>query len=185
MYLNNSLFLSWTNLLTAIALLTFTIGVPLWSFKVLHKNRKMLELKKIRAKYENMYVDIHLTRNKGTIFYWPIFMLRKWMYIIIPVMFFRESIFQIQFILFMQTAYVCWYANIKPHWQRSRFLLEMFNEVMVMLLFYMMVVFSRFNTNPETFFMFGNAYLIVVAGVLLVNVALMIYSTIMRLKRKL
>ena len=69
---------------------------------------------------------------------------------------------------------MAWYVDIRPHIDNTHFKLEIFNEIMIMIMFYMMVLFSKFNTNPDTFFAFGNAYLIFIAIVLVVNIGLMI-----------
>jgi len=53
-----------------------------------------------------------------------------------------------------------------------------------MFMFYLMVLFSKFNTNAETFFMFGNVYLICLAMVLAANIGLMVYTTIKKFRRK-
>jgi hypothetical protein len=84
----------------------------------------------------------------------------------------------------MHSMYVFWYANVRPHWDRTRHKLEMFNEILIMFMFYLMVLFSKFNTNAETFFMFGNVYLICLAMVLAANIGLMVYTTIKKFRRK-
>jgi len=60
----------------------------------------------------------------------------------------------------------------------------MFNESMIMIIFYLMVLFSKFNTNPNTFFMFGSTYLIVLAAVLFVNIMMMLWKTVKKIRRK-
>jgi len=77
-----------------------------------------------------------------------------------------------------------WYANVRPHWDKTRYKLEMFNEVLIMLMFYLMVLFSKFNTNPKTYFDFGNAYLFCLAALLVVNIGLMVYNTVVSFRRK-
>lgn len=64
-------------------------------------------------------------------------------------------------------------------------MLEVFNEAMVMLLFYMLVLFSGFNTNPNTFYTFGTYYLGIIGIVLAVNIGLMVLNTVRSVKQKL
>jgi len=74
MFQNGSKYITINNVYTAIGLLAFTFSVPLWASRVLSNNRHKLEMMDTRRKYENLYPDIHLTRNSWTIYYWPIMM---------------------------------------------------------------------------------------------------------------
>jgi len=60
----------------------------------------------------------------------------------------------------------------------------MFNEVAIMLLLYMLILFSKFNTNLNTFFAFGNTYLYILLGMLAYNIGLMIANTVQSFKKK-
>ena len=78
----------------AIGLIIFTFLLPVWSANVLSSNRWKLDKGPTRRKYQNMYPDIHLTRNNWTIYYWPISILRKWIFVMLPLIF-NKPTFQI------------------------------------------------------------------------------------------
>lgn len=95
MSLKGSAFLDKNSLYMAIGLLLYTCSVPFWGYNVLKRNRRVLDESRIRFKYEYMYNGIHLTRNRSTIFYWPIYIWRKWVYLMIPTIFVGHPDFQI------------------------------------------------------------------------------------------
>jgi len=132
----------------------------------------------MRFAYEYMYKGIHLTRNKWTIYFWPIFMWRKYIYIMIPCVFINYPNFQIQFIILTHSIYVIWYTNIRPHIEKSKYYLEIFNEVMIMIMLYIMILYSKFNTNPISYFWFGYSYIGALGLLLIVNISLMFYNII-------
>ena len=57
-----------------------------------------------------------------------------------------------------------YYASTRPHESYSRVKLETFNECMMMLAFYHMLVFSKFNLEPETAFYTGYSMIFVTAS---------------------
>ena len=60
--------------------------VPFGCGLVLQFKRESLDQPETRGKIERMYQDIHLTRNSWTIFYYPMFLLRRFLVIVIPVL---------------------------------------------------------------------------------------------------
>jgi len=63
------------------------LGVmPFVALKVLLVMRDNLDTAGSREKIERMYQDIHLTRNSWTIYYYPGFLLRRYLFVVIPIM---------------------------------------------------------------------------------------------------
>ena len=60
----------------------------------------------------------------------------------------------------------------------------MFNEMCINCLFYMIVLFSKFNSNRETFFSYGLGYLSIIALILFVNIALLVSKSVKKIKQK-
>lgn len=58
--------------------------MPLVSLKVLSKYRWRLHEIRIKEKIQNLYSDIHLYRNPTNIYYYPIFMFRRVIFVLIP-----------------------------------------------------------------------------------------------------
>ena len=74
------------NLLQIGGLLTFSLGYGLVSLAVMIYNRDRLDLPETRAKYGNLYKNIDLHRQKWTILYYPFFILRRFLFLMIPVL---------------------------------------------------------------------------------------------------
>jgi len=63
------------------------LGVlPLFLLKVLLSKRETLDTLEIREKIERLYQDIALTRNSWTIYYHPMFLLRRFCFVVIPIL---------------------------------------------------------------------------------------------------
>jgi hypothetical protein len=67
------------------------IGFVVFATRFLHKRRQELEDPSIKAKYGYLYIDLHLTRGFGTVFYSPMFFFRRLLFIAIPTLFFPET----------------------------------------------------------------------------------------------
>ena len=57
----------------------------------LHLTREYLNTRIVKDRIGAMYTDIHLTRNKYTILYYPIFLIRRLYFVLIPVILFDDT----------------------------------------------------------------------------------------------
>ena len=75
----------------------FVLLLPLGSHIFLQKHKKILAFKEMKEKYENLYTDISLKRDGGkyTLLYYPLWMLRRFMFAMFPVIFLKGQGFQI------------------------------------------------------------------------------------------
>lgn len=151
---------------------------------MLTKYQKRLQTHEIMNKYSLFYEDIKIHRSWWAKYYWPFFMFRRLIFVMIPVVFNGHPAYQIQAVVALHSVYVLIFANVRPHWTAQRHMQEMFNECFLMLLFYVLVLFSKFNTNASTFYFFGYVYLILMGLVIAVNIGIMVYNTVKKLKRK-
>jgi hypothetical protein len=62
---------------TILSIIVF--GWPIFAAVVLIKNRE--ELDSLRPRIERLYMGIHLTRNNQTILFYPIFILRRVLFV--------------------------------------------------------------------------------------------------------
>jgi len=74
--------------------------------------------------------------------------------------------------------YITWYTNIRPHIERKRFYFEVFNESMIMLCTYHMMLFTNFTTDIDAIFRFGYSFLGVFALLFFVNIGNVVYLTV-------
>ena len=81
------------------------------------------------------------------------------------------------------TLYIMWYINVQPHVTRERKYLEIFNEIMIIMCTYHMVLFSQFNGSPELHFLLGYTYVGVIALVIVVNIGLLLFKSVTKARR--
>ena len=88
----DSLFLKPTDLYSAYGIAVFCLFVPTVSWIFLQKNRRYLGTLQYKEKYDNLYADISLRRDDGkySLMYYPIFMYRRCIFMMWPVVFVHE-----------------------------------------------------------------------------------------------
>lgn len=86
--LTGSIWLDTTSLAIAIVIMIAMLCVPIISYTTLNKHRDHLRHWKTSQKFSNLTIDIHLLRTPQTIYYWPLFMLRRFLFVLIPTVFF-------------------------------------------------------------------------------------------------
>jgi len=91
-----------------------------------------------------MYEEIHNYRHKTNKYFIVISMLRRLLFALIPAVFYRYQYIKVQLLVIMSSAYVIWYAGARPHIWKRRYRMEIFNEMMIMLFNYHMMLFTDF-----------------------------------------
>ena len=79
---------------------------------VLLKFRPHLAKPRFRKKIGNMYEGVHLTRNKYTILFYPMYLFRRAVFVCIPIMFWFESAFQVQILFFMNYGFSIYFFGV-------------------------------------------------------------------------
>jgi len=62
---------------------------------ILKFNKNQLDSQQFREKWSNLYSDIHLTRNSWTIWYYPIFLIRRFIFVLLPTVFYNWPYLQL------------------------------------------------------------------------------------------
>lgn len=120
--------------------------VPVLFSKILYSNGDKLQTKEVRDKFNNLYLDVHMNRNPSTKYYMPISMLRRILFVMIPSIFYQYPFLQLQVFLVMNTCYLFWYGASRPHIDKKRIAIELFNESMIMIFVYHLMVYTDFVT---------------------------------------
>jgi hypothetical protein len=97
-----------------------------------------------KKKFEAMYEEIHNYRNKQNKYYIIISMFRRMGFAFIPAIFYKYDYMKVQLLVVLSSVYIIWYAGVRPHIWRNRFRMELFNESMIMLFNYHMILFTDF-----------------------------------------
>jgi hypothetical protein len=134
--------------LSALPMLAYLIAYPIICTISLIKNRDKLKSQEMQDKIGKMYSNISLHRSRWGILYYPIFMLRRLLFVLIPLIFQGYPFYQLQALTFFSSLYIIQYCQIWPHSQKKIGILEMTNEFLLMVVNYHMLTFTAFNIEP-------------------------------------
>ena len=129
-----------------------------------------------------MYVGIHNGRSRWSKYYFPISLIRRLVFVAIPKMLYNFPHLQHQVLIFLCSFYIIFYAGVRPHWDKARTRLEVFNEVMIMFSNYHAVIFSDYCTNPNFQFSMGFSFCVQVGLLVVVNIWFMIKTMVAKSK---
>ena len=149
MWLQNSEYLDETTFISSCATLFILASFMIFSLVFVKKRIATLQNKEIMEKWSNFYQDIHLTRNEYTILYYSIFLFRRIVFVAVPFCLYNWPFLQLQLLMLSQTAYVIFYSDQRPHTLPKRIKLEVFNEIIIMIIIYHLFLFSDFNSSLE------------------------------------
>lgn len=137
-----------------VAYMLVIVGIciyPVFIMRFMIKNQSKLLEKDVANKWDTIYQGIH-TDKLGTLFYNAVFCVRRFNIVLINMFFspgFPLSNFKQDQYLFknfafigVQTAYIMYVWDQKPHTNHVFNQLELFNESMIILMCYVMVVYT-------------------------------------------
>ena len=134
-----------------IALITGIIAILVWPVFIiffLERHYSELEEPSFKKKHETIYQGIK-TYSKEALIYYGVFSIRRFYIVLINVTFSslevgqrNENLFKIVFFLILQSVYILYIFEARPHNMRIYNRLEFLNEGMLMLLAYVMLIFS-------------------------------------------
>lgn len=89
-----------------------------------------------------------------------------------------------QILIFLTSLYIIYYADSQPHVIKERVLIEIFNEWWIMIMVYHMIAFSEFVMDPWTQFVMGYSFVINIAFVIFVNLAIIALKQIKKYQER-
>lgn len=128
------------------------------------KHKFDLENEAIKLSYGNLYREIRAYDWKYgkpiimNLLYYTVWLLRRLLFVALPTFLFMFSIIPLQLLMILQTFYVMFYQSCRPHDTPLRNRLEVFNEIMLMLTMYHLIVFSEFNLNVDMQYYAGYSF---------------------------
>lgn len=84
----------------------------------------------------------------------------------------------------MNTVYLIWYGASRPHIDRKRVAVELFNESMIMVFVYHLMIYTDFVTVNKMQFLMGYSNVIFFIIIAFVNIGIMIVKSVEKAKRK-
>ena len=171
-------FLDMSTFMSSCGMLSMCFALAVFSYIFLKRYKKVLEDKSTMEKWSNLYIDIHLTRNSYTLVYYPLFLLRRIMYVMVPTILFNWPFLQLQLMMLNHTAYLIYYQGQRPHIMPGRIRIEVFNECIVMCIIYHMFLFSDFCGNLDFQFSLGYTFAGTIGLLVGVNIGKMVFKGI-------
>ena len=129
---------------SALTLVALLILVPILYAIFLTKYSKQITSRKFKKRFESMYEEIHNYKSKQSKYYIVISKLRRMGFAFIPAIFYKYDYMKVQMLCLLSIAYIIWYAGVKPHIWKRRYRMEIFNEIMIMVFNYHMILFTDF-----------------------------------------
>jgi hypothetical protein len=163
----------------------FLLYPALCAYQIRSHSVKNLQTPLVKSQIGNLYLDIKMSRRNWGKFYYPFFILRRFIFIGIPVLFVGRDFYQLQALICLSSLYVTSYAQNLPHVSILKQRLEMFNESTIMLVNYHMLCYTLFVQDLATQFMMGYSMTGLLIFIILVNMAVMLYNLVLKLRRKL
>jgi len=161
---------------------TLLVLLPVGAFVFLSK-KQGLEKTEVRAKWQNLYQDAALYRNRFAKYYTVAFSVRRILFIAIPMMW-AEPMMQIMWFMFFHTIYMVLYVAVNPHVDRKRTLVEIFNEMCLMVCMYHLAGWNGLIADPQMSFDMGYSFIGLILVTLTINIGVIVYRTVEQWRHK-
>lgn len=161
-------------------------GYPFISVVTTVYYKKQLNTYKLRLRIANFYSNIELEKGNWALAYYTIFLVRRILFVAIPVFLAGMPWFQVQLLVLMSSFYFIYYAGNMPHSIVQRNRVEILNEVIIMHMNYHMICFTEYNLSPENQFIMGYSFVACILLLVLGNLTLVITNQVkaIQMKRK-
>jgi hypothetical protein len=160
------------------------LSLPIIYTIILYLNGDKLRSKKVRGKYQNLYLDIHTFKSDSAKYYLPISMMRRVLFVLFPAIVYNYPFMQLQFFLLVSIFYLIWYGGVKPHIEKRRVRIELFNEFMVSVFIYHLMMFTDYCTSNSMQFIMGYSKIGFLVVIAFVNIVSMVIKSCEKAKRK-
>ena len=172
------------NLISLSPLMLYLVAYPTICTVVLLINFDQLGTKEMQDRIGKMYVDISLTREHWAILFYPVFIFRRLLFVMIPLCFQGQDFFQLQFLIFFNSLYIIFYAYLRPHIYSRLGYLEIINEFLFLVMSYHFLTFTLFNIDISSKYSMGFSYLAWMALLILLNFVNIALNSIRKFKRR-
>ena len=119
----------------------FLVGFIILSYKILEKNKKNLANKEFKETYGAMTRGLK-PKNQMSIYIYPVFMMKRLTHILIVLIFYNMPGLQILSLINLQFIYLIFIIKTKSSREYRQFILDIFNESCLFLMFYHLYIFG-------------------------------------------
>lgn len=138
----------------------------------------------MREKYDNLYQDIHLNRNSWTKYYSTFWLYRRFAVAFIPLIFINQVMLQIALVMMISTIWILYYCTARPHMDSRRSRIEVFNEAMIMVFIYHMILYTDYCSNFRLQFYVGYSGMFILFAIVAINIILLLSKIMQKAQRR-
>ena len=155
----------------------YMILFPTTCLVVLMKNRSNLDDPRVKSKISDLYTGINRKYTPYSLYWYPIWIYRRLLFILIPLCFQDYPAIQIMLLVFMTVFYVMYYCGNRPHARKEQVVIEAGNEILMIVLMYHLFCFTGFIESKEIQFGIGYSFLGIMIFVLIWNITFMVKNS--------
>ena len=196
--LSNFSFSSFSQGMQTLAFISMMIGIYLWPIWVMYfmlKNQARTFVESFQAKWDTLFQGIR-TESKSALIYNSIFSIRRAWIVLLNIFFtpgfplsnFEENQFLLKIMgfIFVQTCYLFYILHTKPHTRNIFNNLEIFNEGMIIIMCYIMIIYTGISSIQSIMNLKSPIYssISVTGLILLVNFGVMLQISVQKAKQK-
>ena len=145
---------------------------------VLVCNQDQLHQEQIKAICERLYPNVRLNTTKWCLLYYPVFMLRRLLFVYIVIFFEGYGSVQITVLAFFSSLYIMWYGSILPHHQLKFAVIELSNECLLLCICYHLFTFTAFIPDLMMHQSMGISYILALASLISANISYILYNAL-------
>lgn len=162
----------------------FIILYPLFCVMIIRCYKNDLDKVSIKSKIHNLYANVDVKRSEVGLYYYPIWLIRRLFYVMIPLSLYQTPSLQLMSLLFLNLFYMMFYAGTRPHILKLQRYHEVINDIFTMTIAYHLLCFTWFVTTKKVQFLIGYSFLGAFFVILGMNIFFLVYNSIARFKSK-
>lgn len=144
-------------------LLTFLISFIGISFYIAKTNHEEDDQEEFKKKFGSFYNRINYKKGPLSKYYFTATFVRKLLFVFIPIIFYSDNIFPLQFGLLLSVLYAILIVKLDAVESKTEWKLELFSEFMILVQFYHLMLFTDFVEMKDSQYEAGYSYILMIA----------------------
>jgi hypothetical protein len=171
---------------TGLVILAYLVTVMIFWARFIKRNEEHFPEEAYKAKFDNFTTDIRTQgeASRWNKYFFVAFFVRRFVFVAIPVLVQGYPWLRIQLLLATNTIYVSLYMHFRPHIGKVRTQIEIFNEIMMMMVQYHLILFSDFTYTSVSRYEYANVYVGLISFIIFVNIVRVVWEMVKGIKAK-
>jgi hypothetical protein len=174
--------------LTLFFAIFLVLFAPYYFFRSVHKRTyDGLMRSTVRQKWGQLYAGLNLKKVGTKALLWPEFFLARRFVLAIVVVVVQDQnyfVFEMMVLIYIEMIALCILYYVKPFKDPDEVWTETWNEVMILVLGYLMITFSPIHSDLEVKFMMGYIVVLIIGSHLIVNLFGILHTNYLLLKKR-